>query len=232
MNRLEVIGLSLEVPGRRLLADVDFTAEGGACVAVMGPSGAGKTSLLNCLCGIVQPTAGSVSVDGTEVTGLRSSERAEFRLRRIGIVFQFGELLPELNLIENIALPLRLARVPRRVAEERAADWLNRLGMAGREDDRPDVLSGGEIQRAAIARALVHEPPLVLADEPTGALDEQNSRHVAGLLAEMAKVVGATVIVATHDPLVAAMTDRTLRLRGGRLAPAAVAAADARELEV
>lgn len=231
MARLEVIGLSLEVPGRRLLDNVDFAADAGACVAIMGPSGAGKTSLLNCLSGITLPTSGSVSLDGVEVTSLKLSERSAFRLRRIGVVFQFGELLPELTVLENVALPPRLLGVARREAEERAAAWLDRLGLAGRGDTKPDVLSGGETQRVAIARALVHEPSLVLADEPTGALDEANTRHVAGLLVEMAKVVGATVIVATHDPFVASMADRTLRLREGRLTAGDGAGSPAHEVE-
>ncbi len=223
MHRLEVSDLVLEVAERRLLDAVSFTAAAGTCLAIMGPSGSGKTSLLNCLCGIMLPTTGAVWVDGVEVTRLGVSKRAAFRLRRVGLVFQFGELLPELTVVENVSLPLRLLGVTRHEAEQCASSWLERLGLRGRESAHPDVLSGGEIQRVALARALIHEPPLVLADEPTGALDEANTRHVAGLLVGMAKDLGATVIVATHDPLVATMADHVLQLREGRLSPSRVA---------
>lgn len=219
MSLLEVSGLSLDVPGRRLLYDVNFAVEAGECLAVVGPSGSGKTSLLNCLCGIATPSSGSVRVDGQELTGFGLSEQTAFRLRRVGMVFQFGELLPELTVLENVALPLRLMGVSRSEAERRATTWLDRLGLDGRGEAHPNVLSGGEVQRAGIARALAHEPRLVLADEPTGALDEDNSAHIAGLLVGTAKELGATVIVATHDPLVASKADRVLRLREGRLRP-------------
>lgn len=213
---MRVSGLALDVPGRRLLDEVGFDVGAGECLAVMGPSGSGKTSLLNCLSGIAMPTSGWVWAAGTELTALGLSRRTEFRLRHIGMVFQFGELLPELSALENVALPLRLMGTSRREAERRASGWLDRLGL----DDgkaHPETLSGGEIQRVAIARALAHEPRLVLADEPTGALDEENSLRVVELLVGAAKDLGAAVIVATHDPLVASSTDRVLRLLDGRL---------------
>ncbi len=212
--------LTLDVPGRRLLDAISFAGAAGECLAVVGPSGSGKTSLLNCLCGIATPTVGSVRVDGVELTGLRLSKRTAFRLRRVGMVFQFGELLPEMTALENVALPLRLMGFSRNEAEHRAAEWLDRLGLDGRGGAHPDVLSGGEVQRVGIARALAHEPCLVLADEPTGALDEANSSYIAELLVGVAKEFGATVVVATHDPLVASRADRAFRLREGRLAPA------------
>lgn len=220
MGRLEVSNLSLDVPGRRLLKGVSLAGEAGECLAVMGPSGAGKTSLLNCLCGIAAPSGGSVWVDGVELTALGPSKLADFRLRRIGMVFQFGELLPELTTLENVALPLRLLGSSRRDSERRAGEWLERLGLGGRGGMHPDTLSGGEVQRAGIARALAHEPRLVLADEPTGALDEENTARIAGLLVGTAKELGATVVVTTHDPLVASRADRVLRLREGHLTPA------------
>lgn len=220
MKRLEVIDLSLEVPGRRLLDEVGFEAKAGECLAVMGPSGSGKTSLLNCLCGIATPSGGSVRINGMELTGLGPSKRAAFRLRRVGMVFQFGELLPELSALENVALPLRLMGSSRREAERKAEAWLERLGLGGRGGEHPDILSGGEIQRVGMARALVHEPALVLADEPTGALDEENTVLMAKLLVETAKELGATVIITTHDPLVGSRANRVLRLREGCLVPA------------
>lgn len=216
---LEVSNLSLDVPGRRLLDSVDLEAEVGECVAVMGPSGSGKTSLLNCLCGITTPSSGSMRINGVELTSLGLSERAAFRLRRIGIVFQFGELLPELTALENVALPLRLMGSSRGEAERRAGEWLERVGLSEHSEAHPDALSGGEVQRVGIARALAHEPRLVLADEPTGALDEDNTVRVMRLLTGAAKDLGATMMVTTHDPLVASRTDRVLRLREGRLTP-------------
>lgn len=220
MERLEVRDLSLDVPGRRLLNDVNFSAGAGECLAIMGPSGSGKTSLLNCLCGIATPASGSVRIDGVKLSSLGVSKRSEFRLRNVGMVFQFGELLPELTTLENVALPLRFMGISRREAERRAEEWLDRLGLGGRGEARSDALSGGEIQRVGIARALAHEPGLILADEPTGALDEADSVLIVGLLAGIAKELGTTVVVATHDPLVASRMDLVLRLQDSRLAPA------------
>lgn len=217
VKRLEVENLALDVPGRRLLVGADFTAGAGECLAVLGPSGVGKTSLLNCVAGISTAASGSVLIDGTELSSLGAAKRSEFRLRHIGMVFQFGELLPELTLLENVALPLRLVDVPRREAERRAMGWLDRLGLGEHVQAHPERLSGGEIQRAGIARALVHEPVLVLADEPTGMLDEENTERVVGLLVETARELGIAVMVATHDPLVASAADRVLRIRDGRL---------------
>jgi len=219
MSRLQVNNLTFDVPARRILDDVGFEAEAGECLAVVGPSGAGKTSLLNCLCGIAIPRSGSVRVDEVEVTDLGLSKRTTFRLRRIGMVFQFGDLLPELSALENVALPLRLMGTSRREAERRAEAWLERLGLDGRSDAHPETLSGGEIQRVGIARALAHEPCLILADEPTGALDEDNSVRIMTLLVGAAKELAATVVIATHDPLVASRTDRVLRLQEGSLVP-------------
>lgn len=216
---LRVSNLTLDVPGRRLMEDAGFAVGAGECLAVMGPSGSGKTSLLNCLCGITMPVSGRIRISGTELTGLGVSQRTAFRLRRIGLVFQFGELLPELSALENVALPLRLMGTSRREAERLASLWLQRLGLDGHGGAHPNVLSGGEIQRVGIARALAHEPRLVLADEPTGALDEENSVRVVELLVGCAKDLGAAVIVATHDPLVSSSADRVLALADGRLAP-------------
>lgn len=218
--RLKTSDLSLDVPGRRLLDDVSFTVEAGECLAITGPSGSGKTSLLNCLCGITTASSGLVQVDGVDLNSLGVSKRAAFRLQHIGMVFQFGELLPELTALENIALPLRLMGSSRREAERQAGAWLDRLGLCGRGGEHPDVLSGGEVQRIGVARALAHGPGLVLADEPTGSVDEDNTVRIAELLASAAKELGATVVVTTHDPLVASKANRVLRLRDGRLDPA------------
>lgn len=212
-HRLQARGLTLEVTGRTLFNDLSVDVAAGECLVVMGPSGAGKSSLLNCLAGIVAPTRGAVRVDGVDLCSLRSSARAAFRLRNIGLVFQFGELLPELTVVENVSLPLRLAGGTRASAERAASGWLERLGIADRAALRPDLLSGGEVQRAAIARALIHEPALVLADEPTGALDAANTALVADVLTSAARDEGAAVVLATHDPSVAAVGDDLLELR-------------------
>lgn len=217
MGSLTVSDLALEVPGRRLLTGATFSAAAGDCLAVVGPSGVGKTSLLNCVAGIDLPAAGSVRIDDTELSRLRAGQRAEFRLRHVGMVFQFGELLPELTLLENVALPQRLTGRSRRDAEERARSWLDHVGLGARAGEHPETLSGGELQRAAIARALVHEPSLVLADEPTGMLDERNTEQVVGLLVDTVKRLGSAMLLVTHDPFVASAADRVLRLSQGRL---------------
>jgi putative ABC transport system ATP-binding protein len=220
LARLEVENLSLDVPGRRLLAGVGITVEAGECVAILGASGVGKTSLLNCVAGISTPALGSVRIDGTVLSELPSARRADFRLGHIGIVFQFGELLPELSLAENVALPLRLRGLPRRETETRTRHELDRLGLGGQAASHPDSLSGGEIQRAGIARALVHRPLLVLADEPNGMLDEENTQRVASLLGRVAREWGVAVLVVTHDPVVASAADRVLKIRDRQLIPA------------
>lgn len=219
MGRLIVKNLSLDVPGRQLLDEIDFEAEAGECTAIVGPSGSGKTSLLNCMSGITKPTTGSVWIGETQLTALKMAKRSSFRLRHMGMIFQFGELLPELTALENVALPLRLMGTERSVAERQAAEWLKRLGLDREELHlaHPDALSGGEVQRVGVARALAHEPSLVLADEPTGSLDEENTSLIVGLLSKMAKELGATILLVTHDAAVASKADRTLRLSDGQL---------------
>jgi putative ABC transport system ATP-binding protein len=218
-SRLVVSELALTLPDRPLLQRIDLEIESAESVAVMGPSGAGKTSLLNCIAGLSAPTHGQVFVDGTELTSLSARARADFRLRHVGFVFQFAELMPELTVVENVALPLRLVGAGRRDAKHAALRALERVGLGDRRDVRPDVLSGGEAQRTAVARALVHGPKVILADEPTGALDEENTTVVVDLLRATAHEVGAALVTATHDPRVAARADRTLVLRDGVLSP-------------
>lgn len=217
MGKLEVADLALEIPGRRLLDSASLEVKAGECLAIVGPSGVGKTSLLNCIAGISTPAAGSVTVDETEVSRLPSSQRSAFRLRHIGMVFQFGELLPELTLVENVALPLRLLGEDRRAAEERANALLVEVGLADQARSRPELLSGGEIQRGAIARALVHDPSLVLADEPTGMLDEDNTERIVDLLIGSTRRAGTALLVVTHNPAVARAADRIMLIRGQQL---------------
>lgn len=211
--------LRLEVPERVLVAEADLHVRPGEVVALLGPSGCGKSTLLNAVGGIVTPASGRVVVAGVSLTEMPESARAAFRLRRIGMVFQFSELLPELRVVENVALPLLLAGTSRGDAALAAERALNQVGLAAHGDRMPDSLSGGEAQRAAIARAVVAQPPLVLADEPTGALDEANSRVVGNLLRGLAERNACAVVVGTHDPVIAAFADRTMQLTSAALVP-------------
>lgn len=223
MSVLRVEGLTLDVPGRRLFEEVSFELHRGETLALTGPSGAGKTSLINCVCGITRPTSGRVWLNAEEITMQSPSRRALARLTNVGYVFQFGELLPELNVAENVALPLKLRGVAWDDAGRRALRQLDLVGLADRWNDKPEVLSGGEVQRVAICRAMVTEPALILADEPTGALDEANARHVCDLLLSLAAASAAAVIVGTHNPEVASRAARRFDLRGGSLTPLAYA---------
>jgi putative ABC transport system ATP-binding protein len=203
---------------RRVLDGLSGEAAGGELVALLARSGAGKTTLLNLLSGVDRPDAGTIAVDGVELTALSESERTRFRRRRIGIVFQAFNLLPTLTVLENAMLRLSLDGRADAAAEAAALKLLGEVGLADRAESFPDRLSGGEQQRVAVAAALVHEPALVLADEPTGNLDEGNARIVLGLLERLARGAGATLIIATHAPEVARLADRTWTIQGGALA--------------
>jgi putative ABC transport system ATP-binding protein len=192
----------------------------GEFVALVGPSGSGKSTLLNVLGGIDRPDSGSVEIDGTDVTALDERERTLFRRRRLGFVFQFFNLIPTLNVEENLRLPLELNGLPS--ARANVLPWLERVGLANRAESWPDRLSGGEQQRIAIARALVHEPLLLLADEPTGNLDADTGETVLDVLSALTKGSGRTLIVATHGERVVQRADRVLTLRGASLVEAGV----------
>ncbi|MFL6120191.1 ABC transporter ATP-binding protein [Actinophytocola sp.] len=187
----------------------------GEVVAVMGPSGSGKSTLLHCLAGIIQPDAGSVTYAGRELSTMADGPRSALRRTDFGFVFQFGQLVPELTCLENVALPLRLDGLRRRAAEARAREWLDRLEVADVADKRPGEASGGQGQRVAVARALVTSPKAVFADEPTGALDSLNGEHVMRLLTGAAKDTGAAVVLVTHEARVAAYSDREVIVRDG-----------------
>ncbi len=190
----------------------------GSFTAVMGQSGSGKTTLLQCAAGLTRPTSGTVGVAGVDVTGLSEAELAKLRGRRIGFVFQSFNLLPALTARQNVALPLRLAR--KGALPDRVAELLDRARIAGHADRRPHELSGGEQQRVAICRALVAEPDVVFADEPTGNLDSASGRDIMTLLREVVDDLGQTVILVTHDPAVAVHADRVLILSDGRIVDA------------
>jgi putative ABC transport system ATP-binding protein len=188
----------------------------GEVVAVMGPSGSGKSTLLHCLAGIVAPDSGSVRYAGREMATMSDAQRSALRRTEFGFVFQFGQLVPELSCLENVALPLRLGGVKRKVAEARAREWLDRLEVGDTAAKRPGEVSGGQGQRVAVARALVTAPKVVFADEPTGALDSFNGEQVMRMLTATAKDSGAAVVLVTHEARVAAYSDREVIVRDGK----------------
>lgn len=202
---------------RRVLTDVDLDIYAGEFFVLLGQSGSGKSTLLNLISGIDQVDSGSIHVQNTDVTTLNDRQLTLFRRDHIGIVFQFFNLIPALTVIENIALPMELRGARPRDAEARGKILLERVGLSNRADTFPDKLSGGEQQRVAIARALAHEPNIVLADEPTGNLDEETGKLVLGLLLELTKDAGKTLIMATHNPEIVPLADRVCRIHEGKL---------------
>jgi putative ABC transport system ATP-binding protein len=198
------------------LVDAAMCVRAGEVVAVMGPSGSGKSTLLHCMAGIVAPDSGRISYDGRELSAMSDVARSALRRREFGFVFQFGQLVPELTCLENVALPLRLDGCRRREAERRAIGWLDRLEVSDVAHKRPGEVSGGQGQRVAVARALVNRPRVVFADEPTGALDSLNGERVMGLLTQAAREAGAAVVLVTHEARVAAYADREIVVRDGR----------------
>jgi putative ABC transport system ATP-binding protein len=201
----------------RVLEDLEAQVATGERVAVMGRSGSGKSTLLNLISGIDTADSGSVHVDGAEVTALREPARTLFRRAHIGFVYQFFNLIPTLDVVENVRLVLELNGVHGASARERSLAVLDSVGLRARAHSAVDQLSGGEQQRVAIARALVHEPRLLLADEPTGNLDEQTAREVLPVLLSLTRSRGATLLMVTHDEALAGAADRVLELREGRL---------------
>ncbi|MFF4462180.1 ABC transporter ATP-binding protein [Streptomyces mirabilis] len=214
---LNGIGLSKSFGSTRALDAVDIAVGAGESVAVMGPSGSGKSTLLHCLANIERPDSGQVLLDGERIDQLREPNRSELRRTRFGFVFQFGQLLPELPAVENVALPLMLGGMTRREAERNARQWFAPLGLEGKEDSRPGQLSGGQAQRVAIARALVAGAQVVFADEPTGALDQTTGQEVIRMLVEVTRAQNAALVVVTHDQSVARWCDRTVQVRDGRI---------------
>ena len=221
MPFIDVAGLSKSYPvgASRLaiLRDLDLAIERGAMVAIVGASGVGKSTLLHILGGLDSVDAGSVRIGDVSLTTIDGEAVVAFRNRHVGFIFQFHHLLPEFTAMENAEMPMRIARRQPRERRERAESLLRRVGLGERLDHRPGMLSGGEQQRVAIARALVMEPAVLLADEPTGDLDEHTADTLHGLLREMHRERGLTSVIATHNPRLAAACDRVLRLEEGRL---------------
>jgi putative ABC transport system ATP-binding protein len=200
-----------------ILHPLDFDVAAGQCVAIIGPSGSGKSTLLGLIAGLDSASSGSILIGGQDITKLDEDSLARLRGEKIGFVFQFFHLVPSLTAIENIQVPMEIAG--RRDAKARAQALLDEVGLHDRGHHYPSQLSGGEQQRIAIARALANDPPLILADEPTGNLDSSNGRHVLDLLLQVRKNRGVTLVLVTHDPNVAAIADERLMLRDGRPVP-------------
>ena len=199
------------------LDHVDLTVEQGEFVAVMGPSGCGKSTLLNLVGGLDKPTGGQVLIDGTDIATMTDQVVTELRRRRLGFVFQFFNLIPVLTTAENAALPLTLDGVKPAEASDRAREWLRKVGLGDKLQSRPDQLSGGQQQRVAVARALVTDPALVLADEPTGNLDSKSADDIANLLKQAAEEWGRAIVMVTHDLVIASHARRILFMRDGSI---------------
>jgi putative ABC transport system ATP-binding protein len=199
------------------LAGTSIGLRSGEVVAVMGPSGSGKSTLLHVLAGILRPDHGEIQLGGQRIDNLPDAVRSRLRLKSFGFVLQFGDLVPELSLRENVELPLRLLKVSRAEAREKAKSLLAELEIADVADRRPGQVSGGQAQRAAVARSLVHQPSVIFADEPTGALDSAAGETVLDSFTGLARRHGATVLLVTHEARVASYADRTLYLRDGQL---------------
>jgi putative ABC transport system ATP-binding protein len=199
------------------LRGVTFSVARREMVAIMGPSGSGKTTLLNCLAGLDAIDSGEVLIEGVALSAMSDEERTDYRARRMGFVFQFYNLMPVLSAVENVELPLLVARVPTREARRKALDALEMVGLAERAAHVPDELSGGQRQRVTIARALVNDPAIVWADEPTGDLDSENAEEIVALMRQLNREHGLTLLIVTHDISVGRATDRIVRMVDGQI---------------
>jgi len=200
-----------------ILHPLSFEVARGQFLAIVGPSGSGKSTLLGLIAGLDSPTSGDVTIDGVNITRLGEDRLARLRGEKIGFVFQFFHLIPSLTAFENISVPMEIAAVPDADPRRRAQSLLEEVGLTGRAHHYPSQLSGGEQQRVALARALANNPPIVLADEPTGNLDSTNGRHIMELLRTVHRTRGTTVVLVTHDAELAALADSRLVLRDGRV---------------
>lgn len=201
----------------QVLGGVSLTVGRGEIVAIVGPSGAGKTTLLQIAGSLDRPDSGSVTYDGVDITGLKERRLAEFRNRNIGFIFQFHELLPEFTALENVAMPGLIAGRRRKEVMEEARELLTLIGLADRLEHRPAELSGGEKQRTAIARALINNPRIVLADEPTGSLDSHNREEIHAIISRLCATRGHTFLIVTHDPTLASIAHRVVSMADGRI---------------
>lgn len=198
-----------------VLKGVNLEVQKGEIVAIVGKSGAGKTTLLQIIGTLDRPTGGKVLIDGTDVFALNDTQLAAFRNRHIGFIFQFHQLLPEFTALENVCIPAMIARLKEADYKPRAEQLLRELGLAERMHHKPNELSGGEKQRVAAARALMMQPTIILADEPTGSLDTQNKKELSDLLLHLRQQYGQTILLVTHDKELAALADRTIEIKDG-----------------
>jgi putative ABC transport system ATP-binding protein len=201
----------------KALRNITLQIRKGELVSVIGPSGSGKTTLMNIIGALDRPTKGEILLDGMDVTGFSEGKLSSIRLNKFGYVFQQFYLLPTLTSFQNIYLPIREARGFGQNGKDRALELLNKIGMKDRSTHLPSQLSGGEQQRVAIARALANDPPVILADEPTGELDSENSRMIIDLLRDLNKEMDKTVIIVTHDPEIARRSKRTIKMKDGKI---------------
>ena len=210
-------GITKSFGSLEVLKGIDLTIDKGEVVSIVGPSGAGKTTLLQIIGTLDRPDAGSVNVDNVDVTALSSRKLSDFRNRHIGFVFQFHQLLPEFTAIENIMIPAYISGVNTKEARRRAEELLQFMGLSDRAKHKPNELSGGEKQRVAVARALVNNPDVILADEPSGSLDSKNKEELHQLFFDLRDKYGQTFVIVTHDEGLASITDRTIHMRDGLL---------------
>ena len=214
---IEIKGLTKSFGSLQVLKGIDLRIEKGEIVSIVGPSGAGKTTLLQILGTLDKPDSGSVVVDGIETSTLSTNKLSEFRNKHLGFVFQFHQLLPEFTAIENIMIPAYIAGMKPKEARNRAEELLAFMGLSDRATHKPNELSGGEKQRVAVARALMNNPAVILADEPSGSLDSKNKEELHKLFFELRDKFGQTFVIVTHDETLATLTDRTIHLKDGRI---------------
>ena len=214
---IEIKGVTKSFGSLQVLKGIDLRIEKGEIVSIVGPSGAGKTTLLQILGTLDKPDSGSVVVDGIETSTLSTNKLSEFRNKHLGFVFQFHQLLPEFTAIENIMIPAYIAGMKPKEARSRAEELLEFMGLSDRATHKPNELSGGEKQRVAVARALMNNPAVILADEPSGSLDSKNKEELHKLFFELRDKFGQTFVIVTHDETLATLTDRTIHLKDGRI---------------